>query len=278
MSWHADAELLDRYSAGHLSDAAAWSVETHIMGCDVCRRRLGVAPDGVGDDRLAGVWADVASRVRLAERSWMERAIVRLGVREHEARLLLATPSHMRSWLLGMAVVVVLAVAGAWASTGQLATAPLPFLIVAPLMPVAGVAAAFGPRVDPTHALAVVAPMSSFRLLLLRTAAVLTPSLLLAGVGAAALPSVGWAAAAWVLPALALTAGALAISTRWPPVLSAGMVAGTWVAVVMAVEVGSSMPLAAFGFVGQAVSILGLVLSLAVVARRRARFELATHV
>ena len=75
------------------------------------------------------------------------------------------------------------------------------FLALAPVLPVAGVAVAFGPRTDPLHEVAVAAPYSSFRLLLLRSAAVLTTSLLLAVPAAALLPATAWVAA------IALAAG-----------------------------------------------------------------------
>ena len=50
------------------------------------------------------------------------------------------------------------------------------FLIVAPLIPVAGVAASFGGDADPAHELVTVTPYSSLQLLLLRTFGVLTTS------------------------------------------------------------------------------------------------------
>jgi len=71
----------------------------------------------------------------------VERTIVRAGVKEHVARLLAATPSLRLSWFCAGTVAIMFT---SWvAQTGQRGL--LFFLIVAPLLPVAGVAAAYGP-------------------------------------------------------------------------------------------------------------------------------------
>ncbi len=53
------------------------------------------------------------------------------------------------------------------------------FLMVAAMLPVAGVAVAFGPGIDPTHEIALAAPMRADRLLLMRAAAVLAASIVI---------------------------------------------------------------------------------------------------
>ena len=53
------------------------------------------------------------------------------------------------------------------------------FLALAPLIPVAGIAAAFGPGVDPTFEIGLAAPLRSSKLLLIRCTAVLVASLVL---------------------------------------------------------------------------------------------------
>jgi hypothetical protein len=275
VTWHADPDLLERYAAGRLPDAAAWSLETHVNRCDACRLDL-VPTAGLSGDRLSAIWADVDGRVRAAERPALERILVRGGVPEHHARLLLATPSLTRSWLVGVVIVLVLAVAGAWSGPVG-GAAPLPFLLLAPLLPVAGVALAFGPRVDPAHDLTVIAPMASSRLLLSRTVAVLATSFVSAGIGTLALPVLGWAVAGWMLPALTLTAVTLAVSTRWDPLPAAATVAGAWIALVVGAEAASAVPLAAFGPGGQALAATLLVVSVVVLGRRLDRFELAVH-
>ena len=99
----------------------------------------------------------------------LERGIVRLGVPDHVARLLASTPSLRLSWLAAAAVAIGFS---AWAANAG-ADGRLVFLAVAPVLPVAGVAAAYGRWADPSHELATTAPFSGLRLLLLRTLAVL---------------------------------------------------------------------------------------------------------
>lgn len=273
MSWHVETELLERYAAGTLPDAAAWSVEAHVVDCETCRSALVEVPGdlgGVTDARLDAAWSVVASGTRQLQRGRFERGLVRLGVAEHTARLLLATPAFVRSWLLGVVAALAVTLSLAWAAPGR---PLLPFLLVAPLLPVAGIAGAFGPRVDPAYEVAVVAPMSSFRLLLLRTMTVLAVTLGLAGLAAAALPVAGWTLAVWLLPSLAMTATVLAASTRWQPIRAAVVVASVWgAAVIGPALVGAGVPLV-YGAGGQLAAAVLLAGAAAVLIRRRDRFE-----
>ena len=106
------------------------------------------------------------------------------------------------------------------------------FLLAAPLIPVAGVALAYGPDIDPAYEASVVAPFPGGRLLLLRTAAVLGACLPLLGLAGVLIPGRGWASVAWLLPALAFTALVLAASTWIRPLVAATGVAVAWVCVV----------------------------------------------
>ncbi|MGW2119221.1 zf-HC2 domain-containing protein, partial [Streptomyces zhihengii] len=88
-------------------------------------------------------------------------------------------------------------------------------LLVAPLLPLAGVGLSYGRYADPLHELVASTPSGGLRLLLVRTAAVLLVSLpLLTAAGAVLPPGAGGpGAAAWLLPGLALTSAALAIGS-----------------------------------------------------------------
>ena len=90
------------------------------------------------------------------------------------------------------------------------------FLVLAPMLPLAGVAAAYGQGVDPTYEVGLAAPMRSFGLLLIRAVAVLVTTTVIAGLAALALPGLQWTAAAWLLPSLGLTLASLALATRMP--------------------------------------------------------------
>jgi hypothetical protein len=160
----------------------------------------------------------------------VERLLVRLGVPDHTARVLAATPALRGSWLLAVATTLAFAVLTAWVSRG--ADANLWFLCIAPLLPLAGTAVAYGPGVDPTYEIGLAAPLRSFRLLLLRAATVLGTSTLLAAAASLMLPGLGWGAAGWLLPALGLTVCSLALAATVEPLRAIGVTAGAWVVAV----------------------------------------------
>jgi hypothetical protein len=270
--WHADAATLARYAAGSVDDVTADSLESHLVACDPCRRTL--ASDIAGDERFDRMWAGVVDELDAPRAGAVERSLTAIGVREHVARLLAATPSLRLSWLVAEALALGTAVAIASATRGHTADAGLAsFLILAALLPVVGVAVAFGPGVDPTYEVGLAAPMRSFRLLVVRAVAVLGTSAALAGLGALALPDVGWTAVAWLLPSLGLTAATLALSTSFHPQIAAAAVAGTWVAIAVTTAIRNADRLAAFGAPVQLVFAVVSVISCVVLLQRRRAFE-----
>jgi hypothetical protein len=197
----------------------------------------------------------------------VERLLIRAGVAEHTARLLAATPVLRLSWLA--AVVSTLALAAVLAAVAQ----PVVFLAVAPLLPVCGVALSFGPRVDPTYEMAVVAPMHTFRLLLLRCAAVLSVTTALSALASFTLPDIGLAALGWFLPALTLTLLSLALTARLGPVLAAASVGLGWIAVVVFTRGAGDAGSAVFVPAGQLAWAVAGVLAAVFLARIRRAFE-----
>ena len=180
--WHLDDDLLDGYAEGRaMTPALTASVEAHLERCPHCQARL--APS-VDVSRLDAVWADVVDAVDAPAPSPLERLLTRLGVAPDTARLLAVTPSLQLSWVTGTAIALCLALLVAHSGERGVAL----FLALAPVLPVAGVAVAFGPRSDPLHEVALAAPYSSYRLLLVRSAAVLAATLVLAVPAAALLP------------------------------------------------------------------------------------------
>ena len=175
------------------------------------------------------------------------------------------TPSLSVSWL--GAVAVALAVAVVAAQHGERGL--LLFLCVAALLPLAGVAVAFGQGLDPAHEVAVAAPFSSVRLVLLRAAVVLPATIGLAGLAALALPGVGWSAAAWLLPALGLTALSLGLATFIAPARAFACVTGVWLALVALSQVQPDDRLVAFGPAAQAAFAVLAASAVIVLAVRR---------
>lgn len=266
MSWHLEEEQMERYARGNLGDTEAFSVEAHLEACHRCRSLVAAAPP----ERADRIWTSVLERVDAPERGRFERGIVGLGVSDHVARILAATPSMRRSWLAAATLGLAFSVIAAHQNEHGL----LLFLTLAPLLPVAGVAFGYGRGVDPTYEIGLAAPMNGFRLLLVRAVAVLATTLALAGLAAFALPDLDWRAAAWLLPALCLTLASLALATAMAPERAGAWVAAAWVVAVFLAEDQSSMSLAAFHAHGQLTTAVLALVSGLVIARRQRSFDL----
>ena len=260
-TWHVDPLVLRRYAAGSLGGSPAASVENHLLACGSCRAALAPAVDPA---RLEAVWDEVVDRLDAPRLSPVERFLVGLGVAEDTARLVAAAPSLTVSWLAALTVALLFAVLAADAGPKGV----LLFLTLAPVLPVAGVALAYGREVDPTYDVGLAAPYSTFRLLLLRSSAVLVATLGLVTVSAAVLPLDGWLAAAWLLPALALSAATLAVSTRIDPVWAGCSVVAAWALAVFTTAWTAGSTLAAFGPAAQLACGVLLALSVAVLVHR----------
>jgi signal transduction histidine kinase len=195
--------------------------------------------------------------------------MVRAGVREHVARVLAATPSLRVSWFAAAMLAIGFSTWAARTNDRGL----LFFLIVAPLLPLAGVAAAYGAWIDPMYEVTHAAPISGLRVLLLRSAAVLVATIAVMGVAAALIPAADWRAAAWILPSLALTLAGVALSTFLPVHWAGGGVTLGWLATVLAAGLASGDGFAVFRGTGQ-VAFFGIVVgSSFVVAWRRERLQ-----
>ncbi|HUP70601.1 MAG TPA: zf-HC2 domain-containing protein [Acidimicrobiales bacterium] len=270
MTWHAGTAELSRYATGEVDDATASSVEAHLVSCDQCRAQVATHVDPL---RLERLWEGVLDAVDQPRILWAERVLVRLGIADHTARLLAATPSLQLSWLASVAVALMFSVVAAHGGSEGLTL----FLTVAPLVPLAGVAAAFGPELDRSQGITAATPLAGWRLLMLRGCAVFSVTVALAGLAALALPEMHWTSAAWLLPALGLSLAALGLSAFMSVDRAAGAVAVAWVAVVMAASYGDRNGLAAFGATGQACFLLLIALAAAVVVRQRDALEIRSR-
>ncbi|HEX9643566.1 MAG TPA: zf-HC2 domain-containing protein [Acidimicrobiia bacterium] len=274
MTWHPSVDAISAYAINRLPSSQAWSIEAHVAGCDPCRRGAAYLP---GPARLEAIWEATLEQVDAPRRSVVEKALGAVGVPEHLARLLAATPSLTVPWLAAVTVVLGLGLAMAWSSAGDPAPSArsglFPFLLLAPLVPLAGVAVAFGPVVDPAYEVAVASPFHGFRLLLIRTVAVVATSTTVALALALLLPNAGVMAAAWILPSLALASAALAASTFVSPLVAAGGCALVWLVGVTVIEVGPRT-LVAFGRTGQLLFAVALATAVILVVLRRESFEI----
>lgn len=260
--WHVEGPLLAAYARGDVSDAEAFSVEAHIVACDACQAQVHAV---VAPRRLDDNWLEIVDTLDVPRAGLVERGLAKLGVPSHIARLLAATPSFTLSWFGALAVALTVAVVGAYQGERGLTV----FLCVAAFAPVAGVAASFGRGIDPMHELSLAAPMSSVRLLLLRTAAVVGATVVLTAVGAVALPGLAWTAVAWLLPALGLTLASLALATYLPHTTAFATVSGIWLAATIAGAIRPADALAAFDGTAQVGFAAVVAVGLVVLMRRR---------
>ncbi|MFC9752006.1 zf-HC2 domain-containing protein [Streptomyces sp. NPDC056921] len=305
--WHVSEELAGRYAAGSVPETDAWSVEKHVEACGGCAARLsaavrarpeaGAALDAVRAGVLAAVVAEGVPEEEVSAGGASPREPAR-GVRRRSpgtatrtGRLLWAAGPALRGpWLVALVLVAVGAVALAyWAGAGAGAGAgevvrPL-LLVVAPVLPLAGVALSYGRHADPMHEITAATPSGGVRLLLTRTAAVLAvsiPALTLAG---AALPASAGrpGAAAWLLPGLAMTLAALALGSYVGCRTGATSVAVAWAATVVLPAFAAPTPAsvaaaasAARYFAGPAAQVgwaAGALVCAALLAVRRRSFD-----
>ncbi len=276
---HIDEQLLIGYCELSVTAATAAAIEAHVMTCLSCRAELADAATLTNDGPLnqQSVWDGILERVDRPTRSITERLLGVMQVRPDTAKLLATTPALRLAWLAAVVFIAAFAVAaarvegdGSWL-----------LLVIAPLLPVAGVATAYGPALDPTYEIGVAAPMSGLRLTLLRTLAVIATTIPLLAVAALVAPGGGWVVFGWVLPSFALVAITLALSTAISPE-RAGVVVGIgWlVAVVLLIDRDRATDFAdrslIFSSSGQAVVAVVAVIGVAIVATRRSCFDVMT--
>jgi hypothetical protein len=231
--WHLDEATVRAYVDGRPLTVVGASVEAHLVDCSDCRVLLGGLMSHQVVDRA---WAGIRARVEAPHRSVAERLVRRCGISAESARLLVAVPAFRGAWLLGMFVVSLFA-AGAAIFAGEYGLTV--FLVVAPLAPVAGVAASFGGDADPCHELVTVTPHSAVRLLLLRTAGVLATSLPVTVVTGLLLPGPAWLGVAWLTPAAAGVALTLLLAPVFGSTAVAATLAACWsLGVVSATRLG----------------------------------------
>ncbi|WP_367135154.1 zf-HC2 domain-containing protein [Saccharothrix sp. HUAS TT1] len=247
MSEHPSAASIAGYAAGDdLPADLLWAVEAHLETCELCRLRLAdVAPPQV-TALTAAVWAQLGPTGTPVRR------------RRHLARW--AAPSLL-PWLAMTAFAVLAALSlDGLLPRHEVSSA---VLLVAPIVPVLGVVAAWSRGMDPAHELVVSTARAGLQLVLRRTLSVLLvvlPGLLLGGWLAGASP------AYWLLPCLAVTTVTLALGGVIGVRRAAFAAAAAWAVLVVgpAVVVGAvpgvlapgAAPVWAAAFVGGAAAVV----------------------
>ena len=273
---HIDEGLLIGYCGVSVTAATAAAIEAHLLSCARCRAGLAAVAAVAGGRReeSSAMWDAILERVDRPTRSVVERMLAAVGVRANVARLLATTPALRAAWLAAVTLVAAFAVAAANIDGGD----PWPLLVIAPLLPLAGVATAYGPALDPTYEIAVAAPMSALRLALWRTLAVVATTLPVLLVATVFAPGAGWAPFGWVIPSLALISVTLGLS-GWMPPERAGVVVGLgWlIAVVVLLDRDGAGDFVArsliFQLPGQSVAAVLAITGVAMVAMRPRSFD-----
>ena len=273
-TWHADQELLAGYVAGSLRRSQAASVESHLTSCASCRASMVPL---ASSDRLARNLAAVIDRVDQRRGHRLEAALVRVGVPEHFARVLIVSPSERGPWVIGVVVALLVAVAAeAFSASGG---ALFVLLVAAPLLPLAGVAAAATFRHDPAREILAAVPTRGFSVFLMRALSVVAPTIVVALVAALLFPERGWEPTLWLLPSFGLITITLALGS-WLPIRAVAWTLGAaWVLAAAIAALGATAgdlvgSYAAFRPAGQAALLALTLLAGAVIAVRRDSFDL----
>ncbi|MGL5858542.1 MAG: hypothetical protein ACRC35_09105 [Angustibacter sp.] len=267
--WHASDTLLRAYGGEQLNEVDAWSVEAHLESCESCRARLvswlSPAPAAV----VARSWRSIG------EPGLRAPGRARPGTRARRARwLLLAAPSARRAFLgavPGMLAVFALL----HLLVGDQTPTALLVLLIAPLVPVAGVALSYGVAGDPAHELLSTTAVGGLRILLWRTVTcLLAAAPLILGV---ALIGRQWTfAAVSCLACLTLTSAVLALSSVLDTHRAALVVAVGWVVPVVLSVRSDRLTLLLDPAVASALATCAAA-AIAVTYLRRSSFDVPYH-
>lgn len=220
--------------------------------------------------RLDANWRAITIELDAPQATRPERALRRIGLPSHVTRLVGATPALRRAWYLALAGVVFVGLAATDAAAPRQSV--LVLLMLAPLVPVFGVALAYGPNADPAYEMQLATPMRGLRLVAIRSFVVISISAVvvtsIALLNEVARPY----AAAWLLPALAVTGSSLMLMTWTSPRRASIAAATVWFVVVLVAE-QTGEPLAAFTVVGQVAALVVAGVSVGVSVRRRSSFD-----
>lgn len=206
MSQHPNEQAIADYQSGALADADTLALERHLEHCHQCRERLTDEPVWV-----EASWHQLQSAVRQPKPYWLQRSLSALGVSDDTASLVATSPAFRPAWILSVFIVLV-ATAVVSSVVAKEPDGFMPFLVVAPLVPVLGVVLSYSSRRDPIYVITMLTPNGGLRLLLQRTLTVTAISLLLTvGPGLVFMPAD--LSIAWLLPAIATTSCTLAFGT-----------------------------------------------------------------
>ncbi|WET78609.1 zf-HC2 domain-containing protein [Amycolatopsis sp. QT-25] len=263
---HVSEKLLAGYvhGDGGLAGDEVWAVEAHLEKCAECRGRLSAVGMPAVSALVDEVWAGLDTKLaeagpgpmRTRWTGWLHTWV---------------TPV-MLPWLVMIVLIPALGFVLDWA--GWTASENYSFAqLFSPLLPVLGVAVSWSKGLDPAYELVTSTPRAGLYLLLRRTTAVLAVVLPIQALS-------GWLGdggfGLGLLPSLAFTTGTLALGGLIGVVRAACVLAGVWVAVILAPAVASQGRATALE--PRLLPVWGAIFALtaAVVVLRRSVFGLLT--
>jgi hypothetical protein len=261
---HASMRIIDGYARGDTDLAAdqVWALEAHLEACGVCRDRLSAAVTAEAPAVAAlveTVWSGLQGQLPAGPLPRRRRRAARLSG--------WVTPA-MVPWLamVGSVTLIALLLDLVGPGSGEVSLV----LLLAPVLPVLGVAASWSQALDPAYELTASVPRAGLYLVLRRTASVLAvviPALLVGGW------ATGLMVGQWLLPCLAFTSAALALGTVVGVTRAVVALTSVWAAVVVAPTLATSGTTFALQRDGLPVWGLILVLSIGVVIARRGAYS-----
>ncbi|WP_181770377.1 zf-HC2 domain-containing protein [Amycolatopsis pittospori] len=221
---HVSERLLTGYVRGDdgLAGDAVWAVEAHLESCAECRGRLAVISAPSVTTLVDDVWAGLGPRLAEAGPQPLRS--------RWTGRLHTWVTPVMLPWLVMILLIPGLGFVLDW--VGFTRSESFSFVqLFSPVLPVLGVAVSWSKGLDPAYELVTSAPRGGLYLVLRRTTAVLAVVLPVQAVA-------GWLGGGGfglgLLPSLAFTTGTLALGGLIGVTRAAYVLAGIWVAVILA--------------------------------------------
>ncbi|MEZ5377346.1 MAG: hypothetical protein R2733_12645 [Acidimicrobiales bacterium] len=226
----------------------------------------------IEQSRIDANWRAIVVELDAPRPGRVERALREVGVPSDITRVMAATPALRRSWFAAVFAVAVIGLLVAGAADPHDAFFTL--AVLAPLVPVAGVAMAFGPSSDPAHEIELATPSKGLRLVLVRAATVQAVATVVLGAVSLLSPVAVTTSLAWMLPSFGLTLLTVALMAAVTPRRAATAAAVGWVTTIVVASRRFDDRLDAFGPATQVSALVVAGMALVMLQQRRVRFDL----
>ncbi len=222
--------------------------------------------------RIEANWRAITIELDAPRPGRLEGVLRTIGIPSEVTRVMLATAALRRSWFTAMFVVAVigLLVAG----SEQPRDAFFNLAVLAPLVPVAGIAMTYGASSDPAHEIELATPSKGLRLLLIRAATVQGVATVLLGLVSLASPIDATTSLAWMLPSFGLTSITLVLMAVLSPRRATALAAVGWTVCMVIAGRRLDDRLDVFGATTQVASVVVVGAALLVLRQQRDRFDL----